>query len=477
MQLDISTTLVGIPLDLGRLLSTYLVAEDVNSMQLACKRTKLYTEERLHNLFLDLPSRGEIIRWILSHLECVHEIDMIWYVPNHSVCNVNAKKNDTPCFVRLVGQNITYTYNVQVCYITASSELLHATLFDLRINPRNVLKHSIPLGSIVNPETMLKVMLYRGQCHQQASTIVGRFRDRFVEQIIAPFITNMPLVYERMNLYNSEVEVNDLLIPCNEKERRKAYWIARWVCDLKMNTGSPHENNEEISTIIHNWNMTHQQEPIHTIEILPDHATIISWLCLQMKKGRSVRIQIHTHEEIVAVLEIIGKNTIVYRAYALISNKIVMVPVPESCLWENIMKTRRFPGIVDYSTFAVVVSETTHRVSDIYTYIKGTFSYVNRLSAISWDHITSGSSSRVGFSYKPIDLHRLMLLVYFWMELGTNEKRDTLLRGRLPVTNEECYTIFRLLREVLQIYEPEMDDRHIGQCSTCDYYGGDSDDG
>jgi len=450
-----------LPIDIGKLIGACLEAEDVNSMQLACKRTKRYTDEHLSNLFLCLPGRRESIRWVVSCIECAVLVHVDWYIPMHPITLILGKprRSDIPRYISISSKTVD-EITVMTSYL-GSTLTYERTTLSLE-NPRAGLEQLIPKGSIINPSTMVNIMLCRGVHIQRAVDLVSQFRHQFCEQSVAPITSNIRLLYERMRIDTPpsrdgpiDIDVEDLVTPCTPEEREEVYWLVRWNCDYPMYVSREiGEDTTNFTNIIDLWhNERHMNEDITAEKIgLIHHGIVISWLVRRMKRGKRTKVRIYIPSDTVVVVETIG-SVVLYRAYKLVKHRIIMTQVPESCLLENILRLKHFPGMVDHATLFHITRELGIEM-DIRIYILNVvYNWTVGLSTEFWNNASLLTKINTYLPLERNKLHRVILLAHFWMPVGTEQDRIKLLTSTLPSMRKECILTLNLMAEVWFFYK------------------------
>ena len=123
----IQPSLLTIPLDIGELISTYLPSNDLAILQRTCKRTKRYSDKQLlYKYNNSLPSREEIIKWMISCAETQNKFDtnLNWLVPSNESYQLISIKI---WFGRIVEFDFCadkYLYSVTLVYCNFSSTKL-----------------------------------------------------------------------------------------------------------------------------------------------------------------------------------------------------------------------------------------------------------------------------------------------------------------------------------------------------------------
>jgi len=412
------------------------------AMQLVCKRTKKYTNQYISKLRMSLPTRGEVMRWIVSRLESNSEFLLVWYMPNHSVIARPFQDTDTPIFLLMHRENdFELKLKLIRSYLTVeSTQVTRSTTILLSPTPRSTLECIVPVSGIPNPDAMLEVIRCRGLSFEECSGIVSRFRDEFMHQRVAPFVSNMSLLYERMEGFHemAQSHAQDVQETCNKLllpgvNTTNVYWPGFWVSEGYKYVEDPHQNGaKEFHEIIHMWEANRRHNYQHLSRphnILPDHSAVITWLLARMKQAEPTRIAIYVSIGCVVILEFIN-GIVVYRTYIIgyrfNSDQFCMTSVPNDCLWENIMKTRRFPGRVDYETLIKVKGE--HIESQCVC------SHTNFMKELCNPPPLSVQQQ----PFYPVFVHRAMLLVGFWLNLDDIAMQKQLIGVPLPTSKEQC---------------------------------------
>jgi len=505
MQMDVSATLLGIPMDVVRLIVALFDSRTLWSMQLVCKRTKLYTDQRVQEYMTSLPTRGEVMRWVQSCIESNRLLSVVWYIPAHIRGGYNEQGfPDQPMLVRIYNKPgaILTTAGYNTYYIDRNSEMLRPlnnTQCRLMDAPRQLLERLVPEGAIVDPITAMSVIVNRGLCSRHAAELVKRECEHVVECHIVTLLTNANALHSR-TLLNCLIKVegfavqsyssNDLLLPIDRRSVEEVSGAVAWSSGNVWLTDENEEDENEDDNISPNIMLANAlttyierlkfdyEKVVHTNaelehDMVPDHAGVVKWMKYRLTNRLPFKVSIYIPRYVVVIIEVV-ECVAVYRGYTLDrtgrSNRICMVPVPEDCLLEVILCKRRFPGMIDYKTLVQVIEwqigESIHaihaiHVKPIYRYIRATTrTEVGPLmSNGAQDLFGSHNNWETSLAPKCIstELHSLMLIGYFWMGLGSDALRSRLLQS-LPVGKIHGKAVLKELKILYTSFMPHNGD-------------------
>jgi len=425
------TTLLNLPIDVGRIIASLLPQQCVLMMQVACKRTKLFSDSRMKEIVVSLPTKAEVIRYLQSCSESNHPTTVTWYIPP-AIRNVSAGIVGSSVLIQVCIE-VTDNNSASSCtkyYMDRNEQLTVSGDYstELVANLSQTLTSIVPNDARVDPNTVHNILILRRSSLLRPFEVRQQLEDSIILPRITPFIGD-DIKTVKM-LLTDGLYLEDQLLEIENEDANELYVVRMWVYH---------------NTRIHVWDQQHETSRrklfgtlcmynSHTypflVRRLPDHAQVTWWLLDVIRNKGAARIGIFMQSGVIVVIEVI-KGVVTHSAYCIEDMLLVLsVKVPEECLIHNIMKTRRFPGILDHSCLIKVCQVDRESIARyINTYIGWQVSkLLTQEGNRCFFHVPSTKKWNGLIAVNTVVLQKLTLLAYFWMGLGTNELRNTLMK-------------------------------------------------
>ena len=445
------TTLLTIPVDIGELISTYLSSKDIAKLQRTCKRTKRYTDKRLLYLYNNsVPTREEIIKWIISCTETQNKFDtnLIWLVPSNQA-------------YQLISIKVWFGRIVEFEFCSEERK-------EYDINIKKWLLEKIPANGIPSPTCQANVLLARGLEFYKAQDVATKYHDDIVFPVLSRYfydIRNINTLRKNISYAccgswppfdKTLVEITDSLLAeykttyskykVFENTYKELLDIIQWSHSYK-----PQYYHRSLPKLLIEWGMVPSFFLVEYDNTLSRHSLVLLWLEERIRRKESARIKFITVDNVVVDIRIRGVS-VIYRAYILrtvpfnVGYHIYHTSVPEDCLLENILKNRYIPGLIDEVTFQTVAEWKNGKLNS-----KILKEYVSNISDIT-------KCRSVGYTIP--EYLRLVMIVFFLFNSVSDERRNILLKNTFGSNFEFVETE---LSNYLSQLTPKQDHIHY-QC-------------
>jgi len=392
--------LIIVPADVGRLIVVSVDDADVVRLQRTCKKLKHYSDSRMEQLRSSIPNNREVLRWIQRQYERYESVNVLWYRPASTgllggpykdVVGGEAVHVDTPLLVvrehtRRMTSNLSGDF-VSLYYLSDTGRMTTRTTHRII---RYDMELIIPLNSIVDPMTLLRVMRERRcVCKYEVDSMVSSTMTLLVSRIET--MINTGVVGTREHVADTYRRMRDeLQMAISWVGGMSTSEIAAYEDTEDADPDADHDNVdvqmtetellEQVIGLVVSWKSgkIRYALPIVQPDVLPCDEEICRWLEYRLSRiptrvGLLVG-HMSARAAKVIVLEI-DMGLIVYRCYdmKLSQNEVdwtlCTTDVPEECLVETILRERRIKAMVDPVTLLEVMRGRDDRYkTDIHTH-------------------------------------------------------------------------------------------------------------